>query len=173
MASCVTSSASWSLRKSQRARLYPALMWGSTTASNESTRCGNTPPSGQVQPLDQGTGDFIPAPPQERSQCREGRSWDWLRTNILRFRPRWCSVLRRQAPLLLLVAYLEGAEVASGERREEILEMAHFWADADGGGGGVPRTQDSGRQLGAVIRVVLVRSRIGVGVCEHGTRLEL
>jgi len=52
------------------------------------------------------------------------------------------SVLRRQAPLLLLVVYPEDAGVAGGERREQILEVAHLGSGADRDGVAVPRIQD-------------------------------
>ncbi len=83
------------------------------------------------------------------------------------------SVLRRQPPLLLLVGYPEDAGVAGGERREQILEVAHLGSGADRNGVGVPGLQDRGRQLGAIIRVDLMRSRIGVDERKNVRRLDL
>src|SRR6266478_8847274 len=131
-------------------------MWGSTTASNDSTRCGNIPPSGPRPPLRPWHACLYSAP------TRFPGSW-----------PGLGSVLRRQTPLLLLVVYAEDAGVAGGERREQILEVAHLGSGADRDGVAVPRIQDGGRQLGAVIRVDLVRSRIGVDERKHVARLDL
>src|SRR5438132_12145717 len=60
------------------------------------------------------------------------------------------SILRLEAPLLLLVVHLQRAGVADRERREQILEVADLGADADRGRPGLAGLEHGRRQLRAV-----------------------